>query len=299
MGTPEFAACSLEKINNRGYKIAAVFTQPDKPKNRGMKLEASPVKLLAESMDISVYQPKTLRDTQVENTIRDINPDLIVVVAYGKILPENILNIPRLGCINVHASLLPQYRGAAPIQWAILNGDRKTGVTIMFMAPELDAGDIISQRETKIDPDETSGELFERLKTIGAELLVDTMPDIEDGKSTRTKQDESLVTFAPPLGKAMSPIDWSRTAIEIKNHVRGMSPWPVATAQLDGRSFKIYEAQTVQGNTGAQPGCIISADKDGICVACGDGAVLIKQLQAAGKKRMSASDYLRGNPFDR
>lgn len=295
MGTPAFAACSLEKINSQGYEIAAVFTQPDKPKNRGMKLEASPVKLLAESMGIPVYQPKTLRDAQAEKTIRDINPDIIIVVAYGKILPESILEIPRLGCVNLHGSLLPKYRGAAPIQWSVINGDKKTGVTIMYMAPELDAGDIISQRETEIDPDETSGELFERLKTIGAELLVDTMPDIEAGKITRTRQDDDLVAFAPPLSKGMAPIDWNKTAEQIKNQVRGLSPWPVAQAELGGRSFKIYEVDAVQGGGDVQPGNIISSDKDGIHVACGGGAVIIKELQAAGKKRMKAADYLRGN----
>lgn len=298
MGTPEFAACSLRAVKEAGHEIAAVFTQPDKPKSRGMQLTASPVKKLAEGMGLPVYQPKTLRDGEAERIIREINPDIIVVVAYGKILPESILDVPSGGCVNVHASLLPKYRGAAPIQWAVLNGDSETGVTIMYMAPELDAGDIISQKKTAILPDETSGELFERLMVLGAGLLADTLEDIESGKATRTTQEESLVTYAPPLSKDMSPINWNKSAVQIKNQVRGLIPWPVAAAEIAGRSLKIFDVDTAPGAPGYDPGSIISSDKDGLLIACGDGAVLIKELQASGKKRMKASDYLRGNPIN-
>lgn len=295
MGTPEFAAYSLKAVRDAGHEIAAVFTQPDKPKSRGMQLTASPVKKLSESMGVLIYQPKTLRGGEAEKIIREINPDIIVVVAYGKILPESILDIPSGGCVNVHASLLPKYRGAAPIQWAVLNGDSETGVTIMHMAPELDAGDIISQKRTGILPDETSGELFERLMVLGGELLRDTLGDIQAGKATRTPQEKSLVTYAPPLSKDLSPINWSKPAAEIKNQVRGLIPWPVATAEIAGRVLKIFDVDAASGAPGYEPGSIISAENDGLLVACGDGAVLIKELQASGKKRMKASDYLRGN----
>lgn len=299
MGTPEFAAYSLRAVGESGHEIAAVFTQPDKPKSRGMQISASPVKKLAEGMGLPVYQPKTLRDGEAERIIRKKNPDIIVVVAYGKILPESILDIPPRGCVNVHASLLPKYRGAAPIQWAVLNGDSETGVTIMYMASELDAGDIISQKRIPIGPNETSDELFERLMVLGAELLADTLGDIESGKATRTPQEESLVTYAPTLSKDMAPIDWNKPAADIKNQVRGLIPWPVATAEIAGRSLKIFDVDAVPGVSGYDPGSIISSDKGGggLLVACGDGAVLIKELQASGKKRMKASDYLRGNPI--
>lgn len=298
MGTPEFAACSLRAVLTAGHEIAAVFTQPDKPKSRGMQISASPVKKLAEEMGVPIYQPKTLRDGEAEKKIQEISPDIIVVVAYGKILPENILNIPPKGCINVHASLLPKYRGAAPIQWSILNGESVTGVTIMHMAPELDAGDIISRREIEIEPNETSGELFERLMTLGAELLADTMTEIDLGISTRTPQDEAQVTFAPPLNRDMSPIDWHKSAADIKNQVRGLIPWPVATAEIAGRALKIFDVDIVQCVPGHSPADIISSGREGLIVACGDGAVLIKELQAPGKKRMAASDYFRGHPIN-
>lgn len=299
MGTPEFAACSLRTVEQEGHEVLAVFTKPDRPQNRGMHMAESPVKRLAQSMGVPVYQPITLKDGQAEAIIRELRPDIIVVVAYGKILPESILEIPEKGCVNVHASLLPQYRGAAPIQWAVLNGDRETGVTIMYMSPEMDTGDIITQRKTEILPDETSGELFDRMMLLGAGLLADTMVEIQAGKCERIAQDESQVTFAPPLTKDLSPIDWSRSALEIKNQVRGLIPWPVATAEIAGKVLKLYkvDAVTEYESRDYRPGSIIPADKGKLLVACGQGAVLIKELQAPGKKRMRAEDYLRGNPI--
>lgn len=298
MGTPEFAAYSLKTIKEAGHEILAVFTKQDKPRNRGMQLMASPVKILAEGIGVPVYQPMTLRDGKAEKIIRNLNPEIIVVVAYGKILPESILEIPPKGCVNVHASLLPKYRGAAPIQWSVLNGDKETGVTIMHMAPEMDAGDIISQRAIKILADETSGELFERLMVLGAELLRDTLPEIEAGMATRTPQNESLVTYAKPLTKELSPIDWSKSALEIKNQVRGLIPWPVATAEIAGRQLKIFDVGVCEGKKGFEPGSVITTNKDGLLIACGEGALLIKEIQASGKKRMKTSDYLLGNPIN-
>jgi len=295
MGTPEFAARSLGRLYEDGHEIAGVFTQPDKPKNRGMQLRESPVKTLALARETPVFQPTTLRNGEAAARIRDLAPEIIVVVAYGKILPASVLEIPPLGCVNVHGSILPRYRGAAPIQRSVLNGDRETGVTVMYMAEELDAGDIVSTRRTEIRPEETSGELFERMMDLGAELLGETLPEIAAGRTGRTPQDEAAATFAPPLQKSEAPIDWNRTQAEIHNHIRGMIPWPVATAELDGKTFKIFKVKpdTAEGT----PGEILSTGANGVLVACRGGSVLIEELQAPGKKRMRAGDYLRGNPL--
>ena len=295
MGTPEFACPSLEGLHKAGHEICAVFTQPDKPKNRGMRLFPPPVKVLAETWGIPVYQPNSLREGTAAEIIRDIGPALIVVVAYGKILPREILTMAPSGCVNVHASLLPKYRGAAPIQWAILNGERVTGVTIMQMDEGLDTGDIIATRETEILPQETAGALFDRLKILGADALVETIPVIESGKADKTPQDHAEASQAPPLTRAMSPVDWTRPAEEIVNQIRGLNPWPMATATIGGRDFKLYEAHVGTGR--GVPGEILSAGKEGLEVAAGLGSVVIRQLQAPGKRCMSASDYLRGKPF--
>ena len=292
MGTPEFAAVSLARLYDATFDICAVFTQPDKPKNRGMKLLQPPVKTLAKSCGTPIFQPDRLDGAEVDN-IRDIAPDLIVVVAYGKILPPELLALPSFGCINVHASLLPKYRGAAPIQWAILNGDRYTGVTMMQMDKGLDTGDILSMRQTEILPDETSGQLFERLAYLGADLLVDTVPAIFANTAEKTPQDDSLASYAPMLRRELSPIDWTRRAAEIVNQIRGLNPWPSATAELDGQTFKIHAAHVGDGR--GIPGAILSAGERGLEIACSDGSVVISELQAPGKKRMSAADYLRGN----
>jgi methionyl-tRNA formyltransferase len=298
MGTPDFAAASLKKLIERGFNVVGVFTQPDKPRNRGMKISYSPVKEVALSAGLPVFQPATLRDGKAAEQLRALNVDLIVVVAYGRILPDDILAMPTKGCINLHASLLPKYRGAAPIQWAILNGDKITGVTTMYVSSELDSGDIIYTAETEIGEFETSGELFERLRDLGAELLCKTVADIENGTAPRTPQDNSRATYVTPLTKSMSPIDWNKSPREIVKWICGLDPWPVATAELGGRLFRIFGAQYTQNRTDKAPGEIVAADNRGIEVACGGGrTLLITELQAPGGKRMSAADYLRGHPI--
>lgn len=298
MGTPDFAAASLKKLIDKKYDIAAVFTQPDKPRDRGMKLSYSPVKELALENNIPVYQPTKLRDGTATELIKSLDPDILVVVAYGRILPDDMLEVPKYGAINVHASLLPKYRGAAPIQWAVLNGDKITGVTTMYLASEMDTGDIIYTAETEIGEFETSGELFDRLMIMGAELLDRTLRDIEAGTAPRTPQDHSKASYVKMLDKSLSPIEWAKTPCEVIKQIYGLQPWPVATAELDGKVFKIYSAEYTQNKTDKAPGSVVSAGKKGIEIACLDGeTVLITELQAAGKKRMKASDYLLGHPI--
>ncbi len=298
MGTPDFAAASLKKLIDEKYDIAAVFTQPDKPRDRGMKLSYSPVKELALENNIPVYQPTKLRDGTATELIKSLRPDILVVVAYGRILPDDMLEVPKYGAINVHASLLPKYRGAAPIQWAVLNGDKITGVTTMYLASEMDTGDIIYTAETEIGEFETSGELFDRLMIMGAELLDRTLRDIEAGTAPRTQQDHSKASYVKMLDKSLSPIDWAKTPREIIKQIYGLQPWPVATAELDGKVFKIYSAEYTQNKTVKAPGSVVSAGKKGIEIAClGGETLLITELQAAGKKRMKASDYLLGHPI--
>ena len=298
MGTPDFAAASLKKLIDEKYDIAAVFTQPDKPRDRGMKLSYSPVKELALENNIPVYQPTKLRDGTATELIKSLRPDILVVVAYGRILPDDMLEVPKYGAINVHASLLPKYRGAAPIQWAVLNGDKITGVTTMYLASEMDTGDIIYTAETEIGEFETSGELFDRLMIMGAELLDRTLRDIEAGTAPRTPQDHSKASYVKMLDKSLSPIEWAKTPREIIKQIYGLQPWPVATAELDGKVFKIYSAEYTQNKTVKAPGSVVSAGKKGIEIAClGGETLLITELQAAGKKRMKASDYLLGHPI--
>ncbi len=298
MGTPDFAAASLKKLIDEKYDVVGVFTQPDKPRDRGMKLSFSPVKELALEHDIPVYQPTKLRDGTATELVKSLEPDILVVVAYGRILPDDMLEVPKYGAVNVHASLLPKYRGAAPIQWAVLNGDKITGVSTMYLASEMDTGDIIYTAETEIGEFETSGELFDRLMLMGAELLDKTLRDIEAGTAPRTPQDHSKASYVKMLDKSLSPIDWGKNPREIIKHIYGLQPWPVATAELDGKVFKIYSAEYTQTKTPNPPGSIISAGKNGIEVACmGGETILITELQAAGKKRMKASDYLLGHPI--
>lgn len=299
MGTPDFAVPSLEALLNAGHEICGVFTQPDKPKNRGMKLQAPPVKEFALAHDIPVFQPESVKDGTALEKIRQLNPDLIAVAAYGRILPVDILEYPVYGCINVHSSLLPKYRGSAPIHWAILNGDKESGVTIMHMAKAMDAGDIIAQAVTPIDPNETVENLHDRLAQMGAALLVEVVEQIGAGTATRTPQDESKVTYAPMLSRELSPLDWTRTARQLHDQVRGLIPWPATTTDIiGGQPVKIFEVEETGIATTAVPGTIVAAGKQGIDVACGDGVLLrIKQLQAQGGKRMAAADYLRGHPI--
>ena len=297
MGTPLFAVPSLEALVAAGHQVVGVFSQPDKPKNRGMKLQPTPVKVCAQVHDIPVFQPTKLRDGAALETIRQLEPDLIVVAAYGRILPQEILDYPRLGCVNVHSSLLPKYRGAAPINWAILNGEKETGVTIMHMAPALDAGDIIAQRATPIDPDETAEALYDRLARLGADLLAETLPRLADGTAPRTPQAEDQATLAPMLSRDLSPMDFTRPAQVLHDQVRGLIPWPAATMDLNGVRCKVFATAVLGETTGKAPGSVIQADKKGLKLACGGGTVLgIQVLQAAGGRRMAAADYLRGHP---
>ena len=274
-----------------------MFTQPDKPKNRGHKLAFSPVKEYAITQEIPVYQPLKMRDGEALALVEQLAPELIVVAAYGKILPEEILNAPPLGAINVHSSLLPKYRGAAPINWAILNGETETGVSIMYMAKELDAGDVILQMSTAIGEDEDAQTLTGRLAELGAEALSQAVQALAEGTASRMPQDASAMTYASMLSREMSPIDWSRPAQEISCQVRGLIPWPCATAELAGTRFKVYRTAPGRACTAA-PGTILAAGKAGIEVSCGDGqSLLITELQAEGGKRMAAGAYLLGHPI--
>ncbi len=298
MGTPDFAAASLQKLIDEKYDIAAVFTQPDKPRNRGMSLSFSPVKELALQNGLDVYQPTKLRDGSFTELLRSLKPDVLVVVAYGRILPEDALSVPTYGAVNVHSSLLPKYRGAAPVQWAVLNGDTVTGVSTMYLAPEMDTGDVIFTEKTEIGEFETSGELFERLMVMGAELLHKTLRAIENGTAPRSKQDESRASYVTMLDKSMSPIDWSRSPREIVKHICGLQPWPVATTEIGGLTFRIFKAEYTDTVTDKAPGTVVAADKRGIEIACGGAhTLLITELQAPGKKRMRAADYLLGHPI--
>ena len=301
MGTPAFAVASLEALIGAGHEVIGAFSQPDRPVGRHHdKLQPTPVKEHAQAHGIPVFQPEKLRDGAALAILKELDPELIVVAAYGRILPDSILALPSKGCINVHSSLLPKYRGAAPINWAILNGDDVTGVTIMHMAAELDAGDIIAQEATFISPIETAEELYNRLAVLGGEVLVKAVAEIEAGTAARIPQDPEKVTLAPMLSKVMSPVDWSRSAQEIFDQIRGLYPWPgVSTDVIGGEPVKLWRAQVVEKHTDAGPGTIVAAGKQGIDVACGElqHVLRILELQPPGKKRMSAADYLRGHPI--
>ncbi len=298
MGTPDIAATCLNRILEAGHNVVGVYTQPDRPKNRGMKLAFSPVKEVALAHNLPVYQPENFREEETVEELRSLCPDVVAVVAYGRILPQKVLDIPEKGCINIHASLLPAYRGSAPYQWAVLDGLTETGVTAMYLCREMDAGDIIDISKTPIDPNETAGELLDRLAILGAELLDKTLCAIGCGIACRTPQDSSKATYAPMLDKTMCPIDFAKTACQIHNHVRGMNPWPVATMQLQGQRFKVYETAVMEENTTAEPGSILGLTKTGLKMACGSGVIEIRTLQAEGGKRMAAPDYFRGHPLE-
>lgn len=298
MGTPEFAEASLRALLDAGEDVIAVFTQPDKPRGRGMQPSFSPVKVLATEHGIPVYQPTTFKNGAATELLRTLAPELLIVVAYGRILPQEFLEVAPQGTINVHGSILPQYRGPAPIQWAVLNGDKTTGVTVQYVTMEVDAGDVIAARETEIGEFETSGELFGRLKDLGAELLVEAVHKIESGTAVRIPQDTADVTYTTMLGKEMCPIDWTRSPREIVKHICGLDPWPVATTELGGVAFRVFGAAYTDNETTLAPGKIVSAGKNGIEVACGGGkTLLITEVQAAGKKRMGAGAFLLGHPM--
>jgi methionyl-tRNA formyltransferase len=296
MGTPDIAATCLKKILDDGFDVVGVYTQPDRPKGRGMKLVASPVKELALANNIPVFQPENFKSEETVEQLRDLKPDVCAVVAYGRILPQAVLDVPTKGCVNIHASLLPQYRGSAPYQWAVLDGLKETGVTAQYMALKMDAGDVIDVAKTPIGPNETAGELLDRLAVLGADLLSSVLSRFDAGEVTATAQDEAAVTYAPMLDKSMCPIDWTKTAQQVHDHVRGLHPWPVATAELGGKWFKIHSTIIVEG-AGA-PGEILGLTKTGLRIACGEGAVEIRMLQAEGGKRMAAPDYFRGHPLE-
>ncbi len=294
MGTPDFAVPSLQALLDRGDDICAVFTQPDKPKGRGHKLQPPPVKELALRHSLPVLQPDTLRDEAVQESIAELEPDAIIVVAYGKLLPPKVLSVPRLGCINVHGSLLPKYRGAAPIQWAVIKGEKTAGVTTMFMAEGMDTGDMLLKSEPEVGPEETSGELFDRLKLLGAKLLTETLDKLEQGELKAIPQDGTQATLAPLLKKEMSALDWSEPAQRIHDRIRGLNPWPCAAAVLDGKRIKLLASQVIEGE--GVPGTAYNLDGE-LAAACGRGMLRITELQADTGKRMSGKDYLLGHPL--
>ena len=301
MGTPDFSKESLEAVYNAGYEILGVVTNPDRPKGRGMKLVASPVKEYAISKELKIYQPEKVKNnTEFIEEIKALEPDVICVVAYGKILPKEILDIPRLGCINVHASLLPKYRGAAPIQWAVINGDNTTGITTMYMDVGMDTGDMILKEEVEIGNDETMGELWDRLSKLGGQLLVKTLEQIENGTAPRIPQGEDF-TMAPMLEKEMSKIDWNtKTAHEIKNLVRGLNPIMGTYSYLEGKKIKFWKVDILeQVDTDVENGTVIKADsKDGLYIKAKDGVIKVLEIQGENAKRMSVQDFLRGNNIE-
>ena len=295
MGTPEFAVPSLKALYDNGYDVVGVFTQPDRPKGRGNKVIASPVKQFAVEKGIAVFQPQRIRRDGVED-LRSLAPDLCVTAAFGQILSQEILDIPRLGTINVHASLLPRHRGSAPINWAILQGDKTVGVTTMMTDKGIDTGDMLLKSETAYQPGETAGELTVRLSELGAALLVDTLQALEAGTRVRIPQDEGAMTYDPMLTKEMGIIDWAEDAAALVNRIHGLNPWPGCSTAIPGGRLKVLRAEVAEG-TGV-PGEILAADpKGGLVVAAGKGAVRVMQLQAPGGKPMNSKDYLRGHPM--
>lgn len=294
MGTPDFAVPSLQILLDHGYEVCAVYTQPDKPKGRGHKLQPPPVKELALQHQIPVFQPATLRKEEVQAEIRSWNPDLIVVVAYGKLLPKAVLDAPKLGCVNVHGSLLPQYRGAAPIQWTVLNGDKVAGVTTMFMAEGMDTGDMLLKAETPVGEEETSGQLFDRLKDLGADLLLETLQGLEAGTLTSVPQDEAQATRAPMLSKELSQVDWTKSAQQVHDLIRGLNPWPSAVSYLDGRKLKLHASRVREGS--GEPGKAFAQD-GALWVYCGQGALELTEIQTENGKRMDGKSYLLGHPL--
>ena len=298
MGTPDYAAVTLQKLIDEKYDIAAVFAQPDKPVGRKQILTPPATKVIAIDNNIPIFQPKTLRDGEAYKILQEINPDVIVVVAYGKILPKEILDLPKYGCINGHASLLPKLRGASPIQWSIVTGETKTGVSTMLMDEGMDTGDILETVITDIGAEETAEELFDRLAVMGADLLIETLVALVKGELKPEKQNEEESTYAAMLDKTISPVDWSKSAMEVHNHIRGMDPWPVAQTILEGKNLKLFSSVLVDNEGSGAPGTM-KVTKKGLVVYCGDSKpVFIKEVQYEGKKRMAAADFFRGHPVE-
>ncbi len=298
MGTPDIAATCLKKILADGFEVVGVYTQPDRPKGRGMKLMPSPVKEVALTENIPVFQPENFREEETVEQLRALQPDVVAVVAYGRILPQKVLDIIPDGFINIHASLLPQYRGSAPYQWAVLDGLKETGVSAQFMVRQMDAGDVVGVSKTPIGPDETAGELLDRLALLGADLLSETLTKFANNALVPQKQDSSGVSMAPMLDKSMCPIDFAKTAQQVHNQVRGLNPWPVAIAEIGGNRFKVYTTAIVENPTASPAGTVLGLTKTGLQIACGEGAIEIRILQAEGGKRMAAPDYFRGHPLE-
>ena len=295
MGTPDFAVPSLQALIDAGHDVCAVYTQPDKPQGRKQILTAPPVKTLALEHDIPVFQPNTLKNEDEQARLRELAPEVIIVVAYGKLLPKAVLDIPPHGCINVHGSLLPRWRGAAPIQWAVIAGDEMAGVTTMQMAEGLDTGDMLLTYETKVGEKETAGELFDRLAQSGAELLTQTLVKLDE--ITPRPQDDAQSCYAHMLDKQMAVIDWSKSAHEIDCLIRGLNPWPIALTTFSGERLKVFAAEKANGN--GEPGTVLEADpKKGLTVACGEGALGLTEIQLVGGKRMKATDFLRGHVIE-
>lgn len=294
MGTPDFSVGTFEALIAAGHDIVLAVTQPDKPKGRGGKMQYSPVKEKALEYGIPVFQPKKVREAECIDKLRAYEADIMVVIAFGQILPKEILEMTRFGCVNVHASLLPKYRGAAPIQWAVINGERVSGVTTMKMDEGLDTGDMIMKAEVELDEKETGGSLFDKLSEAGASLCVETLRAIEEGTAAFEKQGETTTEYARMLHKDMGSIDWKNDAQTIERLIRGLNPWPSAYTKWDGKVMKLWEADVVPQNSKAAPGTVVSVEKDGFCVQTGDGLLKVRSLQIPGKKRMEADAFLRG-----
>ena len=295
MGTPDFAVPALEKLaQSPDYTVAAVFTQPDKPKGRKMVMTPPDVKVCAEKLGIPVFQPSSMRSEEAYNSLKELNPDVIVVAAYGQILPKAVLDLPKFGCVNIHGSLLPKYRGAAPIQQSVLDGEKVTGVTTMLMDVGLDTGDILLKAETEIGENETAGELFDRLAVLGGELIIETLDKLKKGEITPQKQDESLATHTSKISKELCPIDFNKSAFEVHNKVRGLNPWPVAVTEIAGKTVKVYSSR-VSDMSGAA-GTILSLKP--FVVACGDKSVELIEIQPQGKKRMTSQAFLAGHKLN-
>ena len=290
MGTPDFAVPTLTALIEGGHEVVAVVTQPDKPKGRGKAVLMTPVKEKAIEYEIPVYQPVKVRDPEFVELLKTMAPDAIVVVAFGQILPKSILDLPKYGCVNVHASLLPKYRGAAPIQWAVIDGEKESGVTTMMMDVGLDTGDILLVQRTPIGPEETAGELFDRLAPMGADCLKKTVRALEEKRITPVKQDEQKATYAPMLDKTMAELDFTRPAAELHNLIRGLNPWPVAYTHYGDKKLKVFAARVEQGS--GEPGTVLDADR--FVIACGEGALRFTEVQLEGSRRMSAEEFLRG-----
>lgn len=295
MGTPEFSVGALNALMEAGHEILAVVTQPDKPKGRGKAVVMTPVKETAMAHGIPVYQPVKIRkEPEFIELLKGMEPDVMVVVAFGQILPKEVLEIPRFGCVNIHASLLPKYRGAAPIQWAVIDGERESGVTTMMMDEGLDTGDMLEKAAIPLDEKETGGSLHDKLSALGGRLIVSTLEKMENGTLKRTPQGETTTEYAKMLEKTMGDIDWTRDAVSIERLIRGLNPWPSAYTSLGGKTLKIWKADVIPGKTDASPGQVTGTAKDAIFVAAGDGTLALKEVQLEGKKRMDAGAFLRG-----